>query len=460
MRAHILLLNVATCFFTTLCGRDDLFLFRRLANAPLTVPTGYALLHITSSAATSPGHTPRKDNRTTHSPPMHPIRRRPASAPPGAGAPAPPGATALAAPPGAVARSSRKRPASAPPVAPNPRIRQQSEATAPPRAPASAPPGATAPAAPLGAVVCPQTTLPKHDSNYCPMCLAAYRSNDTTDKPRRRSHRPDGLCASHATAAAPVAPPGAGACPPTTLPKHDSNYCPMCLAAYRSNSTTTTPRRSSRRPDGLCTSHATAAAQAAQPAQAGAGGSSPTTLPQHDSHYCPMCLAAYRSNTTTTKPRRRSRRTDGLCASHATAAAPASPPRAAACPNTTLPQHDSHYCPMCLATYRSNSTSAIPRRRSRRPDGHCDKHASNQSKTALPTTRLRSKGAAAKTKQIPRQPSEYCPDCIRDFRRGLLSIPRRCSRRSDKLCQNHAEQAGTPTRKRPAPPASRTTRIR
>jgi hypothetical protein len=189
-------------------------------------------------------------------------------------------------------------------------------------------------------------------------------------------------------------------------------------------------------------------------------------LSREPSSYCPTCYAenlAGRNNT----PTRRSRRTDGLCATHAPSTNPSTPrphmrakKKMSSMPLPSVNRQPSCYCPACYAEYLAGRNNT-PTRRSRRTDGLCATHTPLQTPPAAPP-RTRAKGKVSPTPlpSVNRQPSCYCPACYAEYLAGRNNTPTRRSRRADGLCATHAAVTTNPSRKRAAPPAQRTPRKR
>ena len=164
-------------------------------------------------------------------------------------------------------------------------------------------------------------------------------------------------------------------------------------------------------------------------------------------HFCPLCVADYNTGHVG-KPRRRSRRPDGLCSQHA--------PEIGVSRQIT---NESRYCPRCaLDVNTGRSTTA--RRRSRRSDGLCSHHAPKSNSCMLPRKRQLQKTTPRPLPPLPRSTTQYCRQCIRDFRCGLTTVPSRRSDQEGGLCVDHSKTTVNSTRKRRAPAAACTKRTR
>jgi len=257
--------------------------------------------------------------------------------------------------------------------------------------------------------------------------------------------------------------------PSIALSQEPSSYCPTCYAEHLAGRNNT-PTRRSRRTDGLCATHAPSTnPPTPRPHMRAKRKMSSMPLPsvnRQPSCYCPACYAEYLAGRNNT-PTRRSRRTDGLCATHTPLQTPpAAPPRTRAkgkvspTPLPSVNRQPSCYCPACYAEYLAGRNNK-PTCRSRRADGLCATHAPSQNPpTAPPFKRAKTKVSPTPLPSVNRQPSCYCPACYAEYLAGRNNKPTCRSRRADGLCATHAAVTTNPSRKRAAPPAQRTPRKR
>ena len=189
-------------------------------------------------------------------------------------------------------------------------------------------------------------------------------------------------------------------------------------------------------------------------------------LSQSPAAYCPACIREHRAGDTT-NPRRRSHRIDGLCSKHAPANATAiAPPRkrcATKQPGVRLPNCHEILLPTVLRVYANTgqATSQTPGYRSRRADGLCRAHARPKAKSiAPPLKRLACKQLGVELPKLSRQPSAYCPECLRECRVSKHNSLTYRSHLPTGLCTQHAAVSETRTRKRAAPSSERTPRKR
>ena len=170
--------------------------------------------------------------------------------------------------------------------------------------------------------------------------------------------------------------------------------------------------------------------------------------------HCSACFSEYRAGTNT-KPKRKSRRDDGLCKRHAPPKTVTVLPRKrvqskqSPLPLPDLPKPQSHYCPKCYQEFRIGS-NAKPKRKSHRADGLCKRHAPPKTSTVPPRRRVQSKQSPLPLPELPQPPSHYCPECFEEFRMGRNNQPTRKSHGKDGLCIVHMQQSNMPTRKRRA----------